>query len=177
MRPTSSSSYAAPRWTSTRLAAEGNLATSTVCAVLVRLGLNRLCRLEPPEPPTRYRRRHPGEFIHSDIKTLGRFHRRGHRATGTGTRNRGAGGDDVHVPVDGTSRLASGEILDNERGLTCAGFLRRSVAWFADQGIQVQRAMTHNGAGYGCKVHATALAELDIRRPRPQAPQPPHQAD
>src|SRR4029453_5527607 len=51
VRPTSSSSYAAPRWTSPRLAAEGNLASSTVCAVLLRLGLNRLCRPEPPEPP------------------------------------------------------------------------------------------------------------------------------
>ncbi len=61
------------RWTSTRIAAELNMATSTVGAVLARLGLNRLSRLEPPEPPNRYCRRHPGELIHIDIKKLGRF--------------------------------------------------------------------------------------------------------
>jgi len=48
------------RWTSTKIAAELDLATSTVCAVLKRLGLHRLSRLEPPEPPNRYCRRHPG---------------------------------------------------------------------------------------------------------------------
>ena len=42
------------RWTSTRIAAELDMATSTVCAVLRRLGLHRLSRLEPPEPPNRY---------------------------------------------------------------------------------------------------------------------------
>jgi len=40
------------RWTSTKIAGEFGLATSTVCAVLARLGLNRLSRLEPPEPRT-----------------------------------------------------------------------------------------------------------------------------
>ena len=61
------------RWTSTRIAGELSMATSTVCAVLKRQGLNRLSRLEPPEPPNRYCRRHPGELIHIDIKKLGRF--------------------------------------------------------------------------------------------------------
>jgi hypothetical protein len=42
------------------------LPTSTVCAVLVRLGLNRLRRLEPPN---RYCRRHPGELVHIGIRT------------------------------------------------------------------------------------------------------------
>ena len=39
------------RMTSTRIAAELQMAVSTVGAVLARLGLNRLSRLEPPEPP------------------------------------------------------------------------------------------------------------------------------
>ncbi|MEO0493962.1 MAG: leucine zipper domain-containing protein, partial [Actinomycetota bacterium] len=42
------------RFTSTRIAAELGLAVSTVCAVLTRIGLNRLSKLEPPEPPNRY---------------------------------------------------------------------------------------------------------------------------
>jgi transposase len=57
------------RHTSTRIAAELGLATSTVCAVLHRLGLNRLSRLEPPEPPNRYCRRHPGELAISTSRS------------------------------------------------------------------------------------------------------------
>lgn len=50
------------RFTSTRIAATLGLPVSTVCAVLVRIGLNRLSRLEPLEPPNRYCRRHAGEL-------------------------------------------------------------------------------------------------------------------
>ena len=141
------------RWTSTRIAAELDLATSTVCAVLRRQGLHRLSRLEPPEPPNRYCRRHPGELIHIDIKKLGRFDRPGlpaHRRQ-AGYRRNGAskhGWDYCHVAVDDTSRLAYVEILDNETGVTCVGFLRRAIAWFATHGITVQRVMTDNGPGY-----------------------------
>ena len=49
------------------------MALSTVSAVLLRVGLGKLSRLEPPEPPNRYERRHPGELIHVDIKKLGRI--------------------------------------------------------------------------------------------------------
>jgi transposase InsO family protein len=162
------------RHTSTKIAAELGLATSTVCAVLRRLGLHRLSRLEPPEPANRYCRRHPGELIHIDIKKLGRFDRPGHRVTGvrTGNRNRGAGWDVCHVAIDDTSRLAYVEILDDERAVTCVGFLRRAVAWFATQGVIVQRVMTDNGTGYRSKLHAETIAELEIKhlRTRPYRP-------
>jgi len=46
---------------------------STVSAVLARIGLGKLSRLEPPEPPNRYQRRHPGELVHIDVKKLGRI--------------------------------------------------------------------------------------------------------
>jgi transposase InsO family protein len=165
------------RWTSTRIAAELGLATSTVCAVLVRLGLNRLSRLEPPEPPNRYCRRHPGELIHIDIKKLGRFDRPGlpaHLRRG-GYRSAGGGKhgwDYCHVAVDDTSRLAYVEVLDDEKGLTCVAFLRRAVEWFASHGVVVQRVMTDNGSGYVSKVHAAAIAELGIKhlRTRPYRP-------
>jgi transposase len=115
------------RWTSTRIAAELGLATSTVCAVLARLGLNRLSRLEPPEPPNRYWRRHPGELIHIDIKKLGMFRSPGHRVTGRGMGRRShAGWEYCHVAVDDTSRLAYVEVLENEQAQTCIGFLRRA---------------------------------------------------
>jgi transposase InsO family protein len=154
------------RWTSTRIAARLRMAVSTVGAVLKRLGLHRLSRLEPPEPPNRYCRRHPGELIHVDIKKLGRFHRPGHRATGTRggiNSNRKAGWEFVHVAIDDTSRVAYLEILPDEKGPTCAGFLERAIAWFADQGVRVQRVMTDNGTGYRSKIHAATVSELGIK--------------
>lgn len=162
------------RWTSTRIAAELGMATSTVCAVLVRLGLNRLSKLEPPEPPNRYCRRHPGELVHIDVKKLGRFDRPGHRVTGTrtGNRNRGAGWEAVHVAVDDTTRLAYIEILPDERGVTAVGFLQRAVAWFATHGVTVQRVMTDNGAPYKSRLWAAWCADHDLRhlRTRPYRP-------
>jgi transposase len=137
------------RWTSTQIAAELDLATSTVCAVLRRQGLHRLSRLEPPEPPNRYCRRHPGELIHIDIKKLGRFDRPGlpaHRRHGGYRATYRAGWDYVHVAVDDTSRLAYVEILNDEKGATCVGFLRRAIAWFATRGVTVVRIMTDTAA-------------------------------
>src|SRR5215213_11517620 len=59
------------------------MALSTVSAVLQRIGLGKLSRLESPEPPNRYERRHPGELIHIDVKKLGRIRGgAGHRITG-----------------------------------------------------------------------------------------------
>jgi transposase len=73
------------------IAGKLNLARSTVAAWLTRRGLGRLTALEPKEPPRRYQRQHPGEFIHLDIKKLARFERVGHRITGD-RRNPSAGG-------------------------------------------------------------------------------------
>jgi transposase InsO family protein len=162
------------RWTSTRIAAELDLATSTVCAVLKRIGLHRLSRLEPPEPPNRYCRRHPGELIHIDVKKLGRFNRPGHRVTGRGPghHNHKVGWEAVHVCVDDTSRLAYVEILPNETAETSVGFLQRAVSWFADHGITVERVMTDNGAPYVSTRWARWCADHDIRhlRTRPYRP-------
>lgn len=163
------------RWTAPRIAAELGMATSTVCAVLKRLGLNRLWRLEPPEPPNRYCRRHPGELIHIDVKKLGKFNEPGHRVVprGKGThRNRGVGWEFVHVAVDDTTRLAYVEILDDEKGPTCVAFLRRATAWFAAHGITVHAVMTDNGTGYRSKIHRAAITELGIRHHRTQPYRP-----
>ena len=162
------------RFTSTRIAATLGLATSTVCAVLARLGLNRLSRLAPPEPPNRYCRRHPGELVHIDVKKLGRFARPGHRVTGRGpgTHNRGAGWDAIHVCVDDTSRLAYVEVLPDETATVTVGFLARAVAWFAQRGITIQRVMTDNGSPYRSAAWAAWCADHDLRhlRTRPYRP-------
>lgn len=163
------------RWTAPRIAAELQMPTSTVCAVLKRIGLNRLWRLEPPEPPNRYCRRHPGELVHIDVKKLGRFDRPGlpaHLRRGGYAANLGAGWEYVHVAVDDTSRLAYVEILDDEKGPTCVSFLRRAIGFFAAHGIVVERVMTDNGTGYRSKVHRAAVTALGIRhlRTRPYRP-------
>jgi transposase len=61
------------RMTASEIAECLGMALSTVSAVLKRIGLGKLCRLEPLEPPNRYERRHPGELLHIDIKKLGRI--------------------------------------------------------------------------------------------------------
>jgi transposase len=164
------------RWTSPRIAAELQLAVSTVGAVLARLGLNRLSRLEPPEPPNRYERRHPGELVHLDTKKLGRFERPGHRVTGRAapgsTAGKGHGWDFVHVAIDDYSRVAYVEILADETAAACAGFLSRAVAWFRAQAIRVERVITDNGSGYHARAFNATCAQLGIRplRTRPYRP-------
>jgi transposase InsO family protein len=158
---------------------------STVSAVLLRVGLGRLSRLEPPEPPNRYERSRPGELIHVDVKKLGRIGPKGpgHRVTGRRHRNptrrdrdgrdrRTVGWEFVHVAVDDATRLAHAEVLADERGETAAGFLRRAVAFFASHGVAVERVMTDNGSPYVSVVHAAACRELGIRhlRTRPYRP-------
>lgn len=101
--------------------------------------------LEPPEPPNRYCRRHPGELIHVDIKRFGRFRHPGlpaDRRQGGYHESKGAGWEYCHVAVDDTSRVAYVEILDDQTGPTCVAFLRRAIAWFAAHGVVVQRVMT-----------------------------------
>jgi transposase len=164
------------RRTSTQIANELHMALSTVCAVLGRLGLNRLRLLEPPEPPNRYCRRHPGELIHIDVKKLGRFDRPGHRVAGRGPGRsqpyKGFGWEAVHVCVDDTTRLAYVEILDNELGETSIGFLERAVAWFAEHGVTVERVLTDNGPPYRSRVWMAWCRDHGIRhlRTRPYRP-------
>ena len=133
------------RMSSPKIAAKLRMAVSTVCAVLDRIGLNRLSRLGPIEPPNRYVRRRPGDLIHVDIKKLGRFVRPGHRVTGRAAKgSRGQlrqGWEFVHVAIDDHSRVAYVEILDDERGPTAVGFLDRAIAWFATFGVRVRSVM------------------------------------
>jgi transposase InsO family protein len=165
------------RFTSTRIAESLHMAVSTVCAVLARLGVAKLSALEPPQPPNRYCRRHPGELVHVDVKKLGRFHVPGHRVTGRGPGHHGNGSlrvgwEAVHVCVDDVTRLAYVEILDDERGPTSTAFLARAVAWFATKGVTVQRVMTDNGAPFRSKAWAAWCRLHRIRhlRTRPYRP-------
>jgi len=162
------------RMTGPEIAVKLSMPLSTVTAVLKRIGLNRLSKLEPPEPPNRYCRRHPGELIHLDIKRLGRFNKPGHRVTGRGpgNRNNKPGWEAVHVCVDDTSRVAYVEVLPDQKAITAIGFLDRAIAWFADQGIEVERVMTDNGSAYVSQAWAAHCQRIEVRhiRTRPYRP-------
>jgi len=162
------------RMTGPEIAELLGMASSTVSAVLDRIGLGKLSRLEPPEPPNRYERKRAGELIHIDVKKLVRIEKgAGHRVTGKRTRQaKGAGWERVHVCVDDATRLAYVEVLGDEKARTSVGFLKRAVAFYAAHGIIVERVMTDNGPGYTSIAHAIACRALGIRhiRTRPFRP-------
>jgi transposase InsO family protein len=161
------------RMTGAEIAETLAMPLSTVSAVLSRIGLGRLSRLEPPEPANRYERKRPGELLHVDVKKLGRIGRPGHRANGDRrTRSRGIGWEYVHVCVDDATRIAYVEILDDEKAVTAAGFLRRAVAHYRAHGIHVERVMTDNGSCYRGVVHALACRALGIKHLRTQPYRP-----
>jgi transposase InsO family protein len=162
------------RMTGPEIAELLEMASSTVSAVLGRIGLGKLSALEPPEPPNRYERARPGELIHIDVKKLVRIEKgAGHRVTGRRTSQaRGAGWERVHVCVDDATRLAYVEVLGDEKALTAIGFLRRALAFYSAHGIEVERLMTDNGPAYRSIAHAIACRALGIRhlRTRPYRP-------
>ena len=170
------------RMTSAEIAECLGMALSTVSAVLKRIGLGKLSRLDPLEPPNRYERRHAGELLHIDIKKLGRIPqgRAGHRVHGQRGLQRSprkdgkrvVGWEFVHVCVDDATRLAYAEVLPDEKATTAVAFLRRAVAFYAAHGIAVQRVMTDNGAAYLSIAHSLACRALGVRhlRTRPRRP-------
>jgi transposase InsO family protein len=173
------------RMTGAEIALCLTIALSTVSAILLRVGLGKLSRLEPPEPPNRYERRHAGELLHIDVKKLGRIGPKGagHRVTGKrvqprttytpdGRRIGDAGWEYVHVCVDDATRLAYVEVLSDERATTAVAFLKRAVAFYRRHGIGVQAVMSDNGACYRSTIHAFACRALGIRhlRTRPYRP-------
>jgi len=161
------------RMTAAEIAELLSMPLSTVSVVLLRIGLGKRSRLEPPEPPNRYERRHAGELLHIDVKKLAKIGRPGHRVHGDRSRRaRGVGWEFVHVCVDDATRLAYVEVLRDERAATCVGFLRRAVAHFAALSISVERVMTDNGNGYRSLMHALACRALGLRhlRTRPYRP-------
>jgi transposase InsO family protein len=148
------------------------LALSTVSLWLKRIGLGKRSRLEPPESPNRYERRHPGELVHVDIKRLGRFGTAGKRMVGSRHASRGFGWEFVHVMVDDHSRLAYVEVLPDQRARSAVAFLRRGLAWFKERGVVVQRVMSDNGSCYVSALHARTCRELGLRHIRIQPYRP-----
>lgn len=125
----------------------------------------------------RYEHDHPGSLVHIDVKKLGRIpDGGGWRAHGRGTRPgsaRGVGYDYVHAAVDDHSRLAYAEILGDEKGATCAGFLTRAAEFYAGHGISIERVITDNAKNYRIsRDFAAAAAAIGARQKfiRPHCP-------
>jgi transposase InsO family protein len=152
-----------PAW----IGAELGVPARTVSRVLVRRGQPRLAALDPmtgevirasKHTATRYERSRPGELVHMDVKKLGRIpDGGGWRAHGRGVRR----GSEV---VDDHSRLAYSEVLPDEKGITCAGFLARAAAYFATHGIdRIERVMTDNAWAYQHSIKGVC-AQLGARQ-------------
>ena len=137
----------------------------TVTRHLSRLGLGRRRFLDPTgesnRRPGTIIARWPGHMAHLDVKKVGRIPDGGgwrihgrdsdqakaaDRAKAAGAR---AGYVYLHSIVDGFSRLAYTEPLDDEKGATAAAFLARAKVWFTAHGItHIHRIVTDNGACY-----------------------------
>ncbi|MFJ7264533.1 IS481 family transposase [Streptomyces globosus] len=144
------------------------LPASTVHRILTRHGLHRLAFMDRPTGTVirRYERERPGELIHVDVKKLGRIpDGGGHKVLGRQAgraRKSGVGYDYVHSAVDDHTRLAYSEIHHDEKADTCADFLHRAAAFFADHGIdRIERVLTDNAWSYRkAKAWKKALADL-----------------
>ena len=168
-----------------RIAGIVGMPASTVHAVLVRHGLNRLDHLDRAtrQPIRRIETARPGELVHVDIKKLARIPSgggwRAHGRAAEGMRSyqrrkAAVGHAFVHSAIDGCTRIAYSEVLADEQGPTAAGFWRRAEAFFAALGIAVERVLTDNGpataAASSTPPSATSrTATRAVTGPRPTA--------
>jgi len=107
----------------------------------------------------RYEHDHPGDLVHIDVKKIGRIPDGGGwkvhgRAAGSTARKRRTrvGFDYVHSAVDDHSRVAYSEVLPDEKGPTCAGFIDRALTHFAGLGAPVRAILTDNHWSYAKSV-------------------------
>ncbi|WP_225798072.1 IS481 family transposase [Streptomyces aculeolatus] len=140
-----------------RLAARTGIAASTAHRILRRHGLPALATLDRAtgKPIRRYERAQPGELVHIDVKKLGRIPGGGgHKVLGRAAsspnkdRRNGAGYAYLHTALDDHSRLAYTEDLPDETAATCAAFLTRATAWFAEHSVIIERVLTDNAWAY-----------------------------
>jgi transposase len=153
----------------------------TVSRVLRRHGVPYLRECDPltgevirssKSTAVRYERDHPGELTHVDVKKVGKipdgggWKAHGRQMGSTSAKKKARiGYDYVHSMVDDHSRLAYSEILPDEKGSTCAGFILRAAEYFASHGItRIERIMTDNHFSYA-KSHDVrdALATLGAK--------------
>ena len=180
------------KWSARRisheLAVRGTMVSArTVTRWLDRAGLNRRGDTRPHRTDQPSQQTDPGPLPgphdHLDVKKVGRVPPGGGwRAHGRGTpkakaskRGKGAriGYTYLHNAIDGFSRLAYTEALDDEKASTTIGFFCRARAFFATYGItRLVRVVTDNGASYRARTFTTTITSLASRhqRIRPYTP-------
>jgi transposase InsO family protein len=179
------------RWGPARIGYLLGLHPSTVHRVLSRYRMAKLRWLDRPTGRV-IRRMEParrGDLVHIDVKKLGKIpagggwrmlgravgqhNKQADKSSGITTkyRNPQRGYHYLHTAIDGYSRLAYSELLNDERKETAAGFWTRANAWFAECGITVRKVLTDNGSCYRSNAFADALGEIEHRRTRPYRPQ------
>ena len=152
------------------LGPELGVAPRTVSRILRRHHVPRLCVCDPmtgevirasKTTSVRYERSRPGELVHVDVKKIGKipdgggWKAHGRQIGKTSAQKKARiGYDYVHSMVDDHSRLAYSEILSDEKGVTCAGFIARAADYFADHGItQIEQVITDNHMSYKLSDH------------------------
>jgi hypothetical protein len=161
-----------------RIAAKLGLSASIVGAVTCRGGLPHLAdldrvtgeviRVSTRRSNMRYEHPNPADLLHVDVKKLGRIPDGGgwriHGQAPSCTARHGVVGtracrDDDH------SRVAYVEVLGDETGDTCAGFLHQAFGWFRDRGVIIRRVLTDNEIAYRLsKSWAAFCSALQIKR-------------
>lgn len=172
------------------LAAATGVPARTINRILHRHRMPALAVLDPmtgemirssKATAVRYEKDRPGELVHVDVKKLGKIPEGGGwRAHGREAmqaqkcRRPKIGYDYVHSMVDDCSRLSYSEVLPDETGASCAGFLERAAAYFAEHGIRrIERVMTDNAFAYkNSQAFMDAVARLGARQKfiRPHCP-------
>jgi transposase InsO family protein len=168
------------------LGAELGVPARTVSRILRRHDVARLAVCDPmtgevirasTATAVRYEREFPGELVHMDVKKIGRIpDGGGWRAHGreigkTWAQKRARiGYDYIHSVVDDHTRFAYSEILNDERGSTCAAFFARALEQFHRAGIRdVGAVMTDNHWSYtrsrdlASVLHANVITHVLIK--------------
>ena len=186
------------KWSARRIvrelaAKDVTISVATVTRWLHKLGVSRLDHLdvdgEPLRKPGTIKAWWPGHMIHIDVKKVGRIPDGGGwrihgvdsdqaRAAARATAKAKASGARpgyvyLHSAVDGFSRLAYTEALEDETAKTAIGFLFRARVWFAAHGIRrFTRIVTDNGSCYRAKDFTRAVCSFATRhqRTRPYTP-------
>jgi len=162
------------RKTAWEIAHELGMPRSTVSAVLKRLGLGRLWRVdEAAAPAQRYEHAAAGSLLHIDAKRFGRIEGVGHRIHGDRRRRkRGVGWEVAFVCVDDCTRLAYAEVLPAESARFATAFLRRALGYFERLGVRSRRVLTDNAKAYASKAFQALCRSAGVRHctTRPYTP-------
>ena len=179
------------KWSASRIAFELEQAATpvsrrTITRLLTQLGLNRRKFIDPNGENNREVKKivakRPGHMIHLDVKKAGRIPGGGWRAHGRDSpearavarakvRGTRTGYVYLHSAIDGHTRLAYTEALENEQAATAIAFLDRAREWFAKHGItKIERIITDNGACYRAQAFTDALDGAHHRRTKPYTP-------